>query len=296
MPPAQLVQVIASNFKNLGGIVGTLEDALNDTLPLGELVDIAGRFRGDTRQFHEMVTGLLTKVQGGIFHEEEGDAVNLLTYFKAKGWQWHTVIIPGANQKVIPHSRSKVEDERRLFYVALTRATHNLILSYVRQAVRSPVEPSQFLREMGLDKGEEKRSTSITGLAGIAAPSVLLPQRPARATSPPAGHAPAQPMKPMAFTTTVESNGFPADGLIEVLDKTLYPVMAGTPPQGSRRARLNRCRMALTSCSSHAKAEDLFTALARCDTAIATGNYGLMVKEAIQTWCRPQNSSRTEEC
>jgi DNA helicase-2/ATP-dependent DNA helicase PcrA len=160
-PPGRLVQNIASNFKNLGGIVGTLEEAINNNLPLGELVDIANRFRGDTRQFHDLVSGLLAQVQGGLFNEEEGDAVNLLTYFRAKGRQWHTVMIPGANQKVIPHARCHLEDERRLFYVAVTRATHSLTLSYVRQAVRSAVEPSQFLAEMGAGKAEEKRAGAI---------------------------------------------------------------------------------------------------------------------------------------
>jgi DNA helicase II / ATP-dependent DNA helicase PcrA len=125
-------------------------------------VDIASRFKGDTEHFHEMISGQLTRVQGGLYHAEEGDAVNLLTYFRAKGRQWHTVMIPGANQKIIPHGRSKVDDERRLFYVAVTRATHSLTLSYVRQAVRSAVEPSQFLEEMGVDGAEEKRAGGIS--------------------------------------------------------------------------------------------------------------------------------------
>jgi DNA helicase-2/ATP-dependent DNA helicase PcrA len=84
--------------------------------------------------------------------------VNLLTYFRAKGRQWNTVIIPGANQKVIPLGNANVEDERRLFYVAVTRATSNLIVSFVRHAVRSKVEPSQFIEEMGLKDAEEKRA------------------------------------------------------------------------------------------------------------------------------------------
>ena len=36
------------------------------------------------QQFHDMLTGLLQKVEGGLYHGEEGDAVNLLTYFRAK--------------------------------------------------------------------------------------------------------------------------------------------------------------------------------------------------------------------
>lgn len=160
--PLELVQRITADFKHLGGIIGSLEDAINGNLPLGEFVDIASRFKGDVRQFHEMLTGLLGKVEGGLYHAEEGDAVNVLTYFRAKGRQWNTVIIPGANQKVIPLGNANVEDERRLFYVAVTRATSNLIVSFVRHAVRSKVEPSQFIAEMGLEDAEEKRAKVLS--------------------------------------------------------------------------------------------------------------------------------------
>ena len=162
--PALLVERIGASFKYLGGLVGSLEEALDNALPLGELVDLAERFRGDVAQFHALLGGLLERVRGGLFVEREGeaDAVNLLTYFRAKGRQWHTVLVPGANQKVIPHARADLEDERRLFYVATTRATANLVFSYVRQAVRSKVEPSQFLAELGLGEGEEKRATFLS--------------------------------------------------------------------------------------------------------------------------------------
>jgi superfamily I DNA/RNA helicase len=62
-----------------------------------------------------MLSDLLGKVEGGLFHPEEGDAVNLLTYFRAKGRQWNTVIVPGANQKLIPLPWEDIESERRLF-------------------------------------------------------------------------------------------------------------------------------------------------------------------------------------
>jgi superfamily I DNA/RNA helicase len=159
--PFRLVEAIGGAFKSLGGLIGSLEEAVNDQLPLGELADIAGRFKGDTRQFHALLQGLLEKVRGGLYHEEEGDAVNLLTYFRAKGRQWNCVFLPGVNQKVIPHARSHVEDERRLFYVALTRATSELGISFVRNAVRCPVEPSQFLEEIGLTGAVEKRAALL---------------------------------------------------------------------------------------------------------------------------------------
>jgi superfamily I DNA/RNA helicase len=113
--PLELVERISATFKHLGGMIGSLEDAINNTLPLGEFVDIASRFKGDVRPFHELLTGMLQKVEGGLYHGSEEDAVNLLTYFRAKDRQWSTVIIPGANQKVIPLGNSNVEDERRLF-------------------------------------------------------------------------------------------------------------------------------------------------------------------------------------
>jgi DNA helicase-2/ATP-dependent DNA helicase PcrA len=112
---------------------------------------------GNTKQFHSRLMGLLDKVRGGLYHANEGDAVNLLTYFRAKGRQWRTVFLPGVNQQIIPHAKADVEVERRLFYVAVTRATSNLILLYVRHAVRSKVDASQFLAEMGLVDGVEKR-------------------------------------------------------------------------------------------------------------------------------------------
>jgi hypothetical protein len=42
------------------------------------------------------------------------------------------------------------------------RATSNLVLSYVRQAVRCSVEPRRFLFEMGLETAEEKRASFIS--------------------------------------------------------------------------------------------------------------------------------------
>ena len=80
----------------------------------------------------------------------ENEGVALLTYFKAKGRQWHTVILTTCNQGLIPHKRAPVEDERRLFYVAMTRASANLMISYVGKSCNNKVKPSQFLGEGGL--------------------------------------------------------------------------------------------------------------------------------------------------
>ncbi|HZQ53140.1 MAG TPA: ATP-dependent helicase [Bryobacteraceae bacterium] len=154
------VSKITQSF-NLRGIVGNLQDAVEDHLPLGELVDLAGRFQGSDLEFCDLLEDLKRRAQDHLYHEQQGESVELMTYFRAKGRQWPTVFLPGVNQKVIPHAKANVEEERRLFYVAVTRPTHNLIISYVRQAIREKVDASQFLIEIGLGKAEEKRAAAI---------------------------------------------------------------------------------------------------------------------------------------
>ena len=71
------------------------------------------------------------------------DAVSLLTVFRAKGLQWPVVFVPDCNQGIFPYGGpDEVEEERRLFYVALTRTQSRLHLHMVRTEM-----PSQFLAE-----------------------------------------------------------------------------------------------------------------------------------------------------
>lgn len=93
----------------------------------------------------------------------DGD-VTVSTIHGAKGREWDTVILPAFEQEIIPGvSKSvDVEEERRLAYVAFTRARTTLLISYCR--TRPPmygggapveVKPSQFIREAGL--GEDAK-------------------------------------------------------------------------------------------------------------------------------------------
>lgn len=143
------LDVLRRRFNGLKGMVGSLEQAVEQQAPLAEVFDIARDYKGQTDQFVATMDRAIARaksVRAG--HDENG--VALLTYFRSKGRQWHTVILTSCNEGIIPHAKAPVEEERRLFYVALTRASANLLVSYVENACDNKVKPSRFLTEAGL--------------------------------------------------------------------------------------------------------------------------------------------------
>ncbi|MBX9890948.1 MAG: UvrD-helicase domain-containing protein [Chitinophagaceae bacterium] len=89
--------------------------------------------------------------------EENSDVVKLMTIHAAKGLEFPVVFVAGVEETIFPsgmsiNTREELEEERRLFYVAVTRAKHRLWLTYANARYRfgSLVqnEPSRFLEEM----------------------------------------------------------------------------------------------------------------------------------------------------
>ena len=88
--------------------------------------------------------------------DEASDAVTLITVHSCKGLEFPHVYIAGVEDGLIPHSRSKVEgtldEERRLFYVAITRAQLTLTMSHCENRRKFgeliPCNPSPFLKEI----------------------------------------------------------------------------------------------------------------------------------------------------
>jgi DNA helicase-2/ATP-dependent DNA helicase PcrA len=143
------LDILAKSFKGLRGMVGSLEDVIDGDVPLGEVYELAASFRGRIDSFVETLDAALRRAQEVRAGQEENGVV-LATFFKAKGLQWHTVIITSCNQGIIPHKRAPVDDERKLFHVALTRASSNLIVSFLKRSCKTKVAPSVFLAEAGL--------------------------------------------------------------------------------------------------------------------------------------------------
>jgi DNA helicase II / ATP-dependent DNA helicase PcrA len=105
--------------------------------------------------------------------ETAGDAVTLITMHSCKGLEFPRVFIVGLEEGLLPHSRSAaegtLEEERRLFYVAVTRAMHGLAISHCagrkKYGQLMPCHPSRFLRELPpeLVEDPEANKTPVAG-------------------------------------------------------------------------------------------------------------------------------------
>jgi DNA helicase-2/ATP-dependent DNA helicase PcrA len=95
-----------------------------------------------------------------LIDESEDKPLTVSTIHSAKGLEWYSVIIPHALDGLIPSVRSlnsieEIEEERRLFYVACSRAKQDLIItmpSYVATYNAFLSYPSRFLVEISKDK------------------------------------------------------------------------------------------------------------------------------------------------
>lgn len=83
---------------------------------------------------------------------ERENKVQLMTIHSAKGLEFEDVFVIHANEGEIPHQKAEkkdeIEEERRLFYVALTRAKNNLCISYITQKNGNSIKPSRFVEEL----------------------------------------------------------------------------------------------------------------------------------------------------
>ncbi len=117
--------------------------------------------------------------------EEKSNQVQLMTLHASKGLEFPEVFIIGLEEDILPHANSleaeSLEEERRLFYVGITRAQKSLTMTFAGSRKQygeiSSTEPSRFLQELprddieweGLDElpKEVKRARGKTALKGL---------------------------------------------------------------------------------------------------------------------------------
>lgn len=123
---------------------------------LDQLVEVAKNYRfmhKDLVKFLDDII-LLTADEGDPVTNEKG-AVSMMTLHAAKGLEFDHVFIIGVFEGMLPHARSinrvsDIEEERRLFYVGMTRAKRNLYISWSRYSIyhKSYVSPSRLISEI----------------------------------------------------------------------------------------------------------------------------------------------------
>ncbi|MGA2868926.1 MAG: 3'-5' exonuclease, partial [Verrucomicrobiota bacterium] len=133
-------EVSESRIRNLRELMATMDGVGNQ--PLERLENFLENVTLDSDRAEEK--------------ENTADAVTLITMHSCKGLEFPHVFIVGLEDGLLPHSRSKVEgtldEERRLFYVAVTRAMQTLAISHCggrkKYGQLLPCQPSPFLKEL----------------------------------------------------------------------------------------------------------------------------------------------------
>ncbi len=111
------------------------------------------------------MVALMSMLEG---RDEEPDAVRLSTLHASKGLEFGHVFMVGVEEGILPHKgdpdapiellAQRIEEERRLMYVGITRAQRSLTITWCKRRKRArdstPCEPSRFLQEMRLDEGD----------------------------------------------------------------------------------------------------------------------------------------------
>ena len=187
-------EVRSENVKELLGYMSEFEASFDDP-------------DGDMLQSFLSTVALFTTTDN---MDEQNGCVNLMTLHSAKGLEFDTVFLCGMEDGLFPSSQSKtdpekMEEERRLCYVGVTRAREKLYLTYAESRILygqfTSSQPSTFLREMGDTirlPGEYQNHNRREQAAAKTAPVESFHAQPAQTRTPPQVFVGTKPMAPKA--------------------------------------------------------------------------------------------------
>ena len=157
---------LSNNFKGLKYDFGKAEDDIfYADPPFTHLIEYAYSYRRDYHKFENDIKAAKDKLAYIPPIEDNEDAeqswrqpLHLMTATRAKGKEFHTVVLLDVNAGIWPNKHAKTrheqEEERRLFYVAFTRAKKRVIM------LLKGTDPSPYIEELRLPKEESLRSES----------------------------------------------------------------------------------------------------------------------------------------
>ena len=128
----------------------------------GEVTEVGGTFASEKLSVLEVaqtISVIISLAERG----DERDVVTLSTLHAAKGLEWPHVVLAGVNEGLLPFrsgdeemTTERLEEERRLMYVGITRARTTLVVSTLRRRKRGrdmvAGVPSRFIGEMKLNE------------------------------------------------------------------------------------------------------------------------------------------------
>ena len=130
-------------------ILSELEQELYDVMD--ELMESARNFKTFNEWF-AYIDEYGTKLRESYAAMDKQNAVILTTMHSSKGLEYPVVYIIDANEEITPHKKAvfvpEIEEERRMFYVAMTRAKRRLNIYYARKRYNKEIEVSRFVKEI----------------------------------------------------------------------------------------------------------------------------------------------------
>ncbi|HRL65947.1 MAG TPA: 3'-5' exonuclease, partial [Ottowia sp.] len=161
----------------------------------GQIEDVAGVTLSQERKTLLEVAQTISLISTLNEREQDPNVVTLSTLHAAKGLEWPHVVLAGVIEGMLPFrpdedagaaaQAARIEEERRLMYVGITRARQTLAVSWTRRRKKGretvAALPSRFIAEMALDKStaredpREKLRALRAEFAQRAAPAATAP-------------------------------------------------------------------------------------------------------------------------
>lgn len=156
--PAAILEGLVSDLRYAEWLTrdeGSESPENNRVSNVRELIRAAGRFP-TVGELLDYIDDVLVRAARAKREAGSSDVVTLCSIHRSKGLEWPVVFLIGANDKILPHAMAEDDqEERRLFYVAATRARDVLEISCVSVAALASrvvhLDPSHFLTEVGIE-------------------------------------------------------------------------------------------------------------------------------------------------
>jgi DNA helicase II / ATP-dependent DNA helicase PcrA len=152
-----------SRYENVEELLNAIKEFTETERP----ADIStGEIDTSERTLDEFMQDIALITDADSKKDDDTNKVTLMTIHSAKGLEFPYVYLVGLEENLFPSiqtlaSRADLEEERRLFYVAITRAEKNLVISYAENRYRwgtpTVCEPSRFLKEIPEQLMEQSR-------------------------------------------------------------------------------------------------------------------------------------------